>query len=132
MVKVEGFNVTTRRLNRLSNFDKEVSEKLPELGGSAVSILITKPYSAATGGRYVRTHDLQGSYDWTPTGRLQVTVSNDANERGRYYSGYVVDRQLQARIHKGRWWLADEVVKPAVTKFNNDMGQEAVRIMGAG
>ncbi len=133
MVTVQGEEQVQSTLNRFVRFENEISKMMPEFSSSLESYYRNLPYpSIPPNSRYIRTFDLKGSYDAKKTGKTQVTLINDANARGRYYAGFVIQEKTQARTHKGRWWTAEEKAKKPIDDFNESVGQEAIAIWESG
>lgn len=132
MVTLIGERETAQRLDKLAVFEKEIERALPRFGREVAKAFSLKPYPAPTGGGYVRTFDLKGSFESKPTGRMQVTITNDANERGRYYAGFVLQKGQQVPIHRGRWWTAETEAQPLIDDFNKALGERAKEIWEGG
>lgn len=84
----------------MSDWGDETSKKLKE------KAYPPKP----SGSTYVRTGRLKRSWKSRETGELEVTISNDASHKGKFYAPFVVGTN-QAWMHKGRWWKGYETIE---------------------
>lgn len=53
-------------------------------------------------------------------------IVNKAENRGRYYARYVVgdDRgRNQAWMHKGRWWIASDIIQDEMKELTDELGK---------
>jgi len=66
------------------------------------------------GQTYIRTGILRSSWSDLKRGDSEYSIINDASQRGRMYPTYVLGNGGgggQAGVHRGRWWVAREVVE---------------------
>lgn len=100
--------------NRLQNAFRRLAADMPEVSDEAVGqfaqaqrlALKAEPYPAKRPGQtYVRTGRLANSWGAVKEGEGRWTVINSQR-----YASYVVGVR-QAWMHKGRWWIAREVIR---------------------
>lgn len=92
------------------------------LGRYIVGALKGKPYPPELSGqKYERTGRLNRAWTADVRGKYDtIHIINAANDRGRYYAGYVVGNAIssvgnaQADIHRGRWWIATDVISDTI------------------
>lgn len=76
------------------------------------------PYpSRRPGQRYVRKGRLTASWRYERRGMGHYAIFNRANRGGRFYAGYVVGRGKQAWMHKGRWWVTEDIIEKRIPKL---------------
>lgn len=111
---------------------EHLSEVLPELGRFAVlrwarhvrRTLKREPYPPAPpGSTYTRTGGLANS--WSVRGTRNFVVRNS-----RPYSGFVVG-QVQASMHRGRWWRAQDVADREVELLSEGFGDDVDEVLNA-
>ena len=76
--------------------------------------------------RYVRTGRLANSWKVVKQGTAQYQITNSAANRGRLYAGYVVGLN-QAWMHKGRWWIARDIVAQEIPNLTRALTEELTR-----
>ena len=127
--------ITFLGFNRLMNSLRSIAASNPEIGDEPVrqfsqemrlTLKKTKYPAKLPDQKYVRTGRLANSWKVQgqgPPARYEVINTARNPKSGRLYAGWVVGVN-QAPIHKGRWWIAVEVVKehsPKLVKMLNDI-----------
>ena len=90
--------------------------------------LKSTPYPAKRPGqRYVRTGRLANSWRAERLGNGRALIANSAG-----YSGWVVGggpHNRQARVHAGRWWKGEDVVRDNLPELGRSMIKELDRYL---
>ena len=115
-VTITGSQRVMNKLRRLAADSPQVVDKvLTEWSRETTAALKGKKYPAPRPGqKYKRTGRLANSWHVERRKAGQVAIVNNARSpRGHYYPGYVVGDGKgagQAWMHKGRWYIARNVV----------------------
>ena len=88
--------------------------------------------------QYIRTGIFGKSWSWSKLAPGRYQIENAAQQHGRYYPIYVVgnsegDRRnavkhnRQAWMHRGRWWVAFDIVESEVSAFPKEIADDVER-----
>lgn len=139
MFKLE-FNF--KAYNRIRNDLRRKVIESPEIAGKVIwqwaldtrQVLKQTPYPPKRPNqRYVRTGRLANSWRVVKQGTAQYQITNSAQAKGRLYAGYVVGPpdgppgRRQAWMHKGRWWIAQDIVVQETPKLTKALTEELTR-----
>lgn len=108
-VNIVGLDLLIAKLTRIG-YTLENGMGAPMRDSQEVLKTNTPPYPPPPpGSTYVRTYKLRDSihYSVQPLGSTVVMTMSVGVE----YGPYVVGEKTQARIHKGRWWTVEKVVR---------------------
>lgn len=132
-VEARGLTELRRRMRTLFDGDSRhiITYLNQRLGRYIVGALKGKPYPPELSGqKYERTGRLNRAWAANVQGRWDtIHITNNANFKGRYYAGYVVGNPIssignaQASIHRGRWWVATDVISDTIPQALEETGQ---------
>lgn len=138
-VSIAGYNRLQNGLRRLaSDLDKELDPVVGRWSQETRGKLKSTPYPPKRPGqRYIRTGRLANSWRSRKKKDSQYVIENmAAGPRGKLYATYVVGGPLgnavrefaQAWMHKGRWWMAKDVIDEELPRLRTAMIQRIVHI----
>lgn len=121
-VELRGYNRVRNGLRWLAvQAPREVDQEVGRFARGLRDTLKGTAYPPERPGQtYVRTGRLANSWSAVRAAEGRWLIRNSAP-----YSGYVVGREQQAWMHRGRWWIAENVIQreveetltPALTKL---------------
>lgn len=133
--ELRGYQRVSNKLRRLAtDLDRELDPVVYRWGQQTRAKLKARPYPPPRPRqRYRRTGRLANSWAAERVGPSRVRILNRAQApRGRGpYPTYVVGdfrRQGQAWMHRGRWWLARDVIEEEVPALRRAVVSDIKRI----
>lgn len=131
--ELKGYLRVSNKLRRLAvDMEKELDPTVYRWGQQTRTKLRTRPYPAMRPRqKYRRSGRLANSWAVERMQPSRIRFLNRAQARGKLYATYVIGdarRQGQAWMHRGRWWLARDVIEEEVPALRNAMLTEIRRI----
>lgn len=117
--EVHGLNRLKQSLFELGRFGPAILDPETKKWADQTSKTLRQtPYPAKRPKqRYRRTGRLTSSWRYERRGMGHYVIINRANRGGRFYGPFVVGRGRQFWAHKGRWWVAEDVIEKRIPKL---------------
>lgn len=136
------FDKVEKKLDDLANFErKTLSPMATKWATSTKNVLKTEAEPPERPNQtYIRTGTLGRSWNKKKLSQTEWAFINSANQHGRFYPIYVLgnsdgDRRnaykhnRQAWMHKGRWWIAYDVIENELKDFAKQAQKAAQKIL---
>lgn len=142
VVEARGLTELRRKIKTIFEGDNRhiITYLNQRLGRYIVGALKGKPYPPELPGqKYKRTGRLNRAWAASIRGEYDtIHITNDARGKSGFYAGYVVGNPIssignaQASIHRGRWWVATDVIEETIPRALEETSQYVESIWNSG